>query len=195
MAEAENKDPSMDEILQSIKRIISEEDTAASATPDTPAEEDVLELTELVHDDGSVESVKGASEGDLLDSIDREIDTMTHPSPEPQKPIELEAIDRPPEPEPEPPAMPPPAEEKFEESLVSEVVASAAAAKISEFRDRVSASDERPSIASPHFRSGETVEDLVIEFLKPMLKEWLDLHMTDIVERVVEREVRRISGR
>jgi len=44
------------------------------------------------------------------------------------------------------------------------------------------------------FRSGTTIEDLVIEALRPMLKDWLDMHLTGIVERMVEKEVRRLSG-
>lgn len=40
---------------------------------------------------------------------------------------------------------------------------------------------------------GETVEDMVRAFLKPMLKEWLDAHLPDIVERLVRQEIERVS--
>jgi len=40
-----------------------------------------------------------------------------------------------------------------------------------------------------------TMDGLVREMLKPMLKEWLDANLPDLVERVVAREVARIIGR
>lgn len=40
-----------------------------------------------------------------------------------------------------------------------------------------------------------TLEGLVAELLKPMLKSWLDANLPDIVEAVVAREIARISGR
>ena len=45
-------------------------------------------------------------------------------------------------------------------------------------------------------RAGEnTLDALVREMLRPMLKEWLDANLPDLVERVVAREVARIIGR
>lgn len=38
-----------------------------------------------------------------------------------------------------------------------------------------------------------TVEDLVKEILRPMLKEWLDANLPDIVERLVRAEIERVS--
>lgn len=40
-----------------------------------------------------------------------------------------------------------------------------------------------------------TLEGLVREMLRPMLKEWLDARLPEIVNAAVEREVARISGR
>jgi len=40
-----------------------------------------------------------------------------------------------------------------------------------------------------------TLDGLVREMLRPMLKEWLDANLPDLVERVVAREVARIIGR
>jgi len=40
-----------------------------------------------------------------------------------------------------------------------------------------------------------TMDGLVREMLKPMLKDWLDANLPDLVERVVAREVARIIGR
>jgi len=43
------------------------------------------------------------------------------------------------------------------------------------------------------FRSGQTVEDIVIEAIRPMLKEWLISNLPAIVMRKVQHEVERIS--
>ena len=40
---------------------------------------------------------------------------------------------------------------------------------------------------------GTSVEALVTELMKPLLKDWLDEHLPAIVEGAVEREVRRIT--
>ena len=40
-----------------------------------------------------------------------------------------------------------------------------------------------------------TLEGLVREMLKPMLKEWLDARLPELVEGVVQREIARIAGR
>ncbi|MEJ0009072.1 MAG: DUF2497 domain-containing protein [Alphaproteobacteria bacterium] len=50
-----------------------------------------------------------------------------------------------------------------------------------------------PRRRGPVFRSGNTVEDLVLEVLRPMLKQWLDANLTGIVERLVEREIRKLT--
>jgi cell pole-organizing protein PopZ len=41
---------------------------------------------------------------------------------------------------------------------------------------------------------GDRVGDLVMEALRPMLKEWLDENLKGIVERAVTKEVKRISS-
>jgi uncharacterized protein len=42
-------------------------------------------------------------------------------------------------------------------------------------------------------RSGRTVEELVSELLRPMLKTWLDDNLPAIVERLVRAEIERLS--
>jgi cell pole-organizing protein PopZ len=41
--------------------------------------------------------------------------------------------------------------------------------------------------------SGLTIEALMREMLRPMLKDWLDEHLPAVVERMVEKEISRIS--
>ncbi len=42
---------------------------------------------------------------------------------------------------------------------------------------------------------GRTLEDLVIEMLRPMVKDWLDANLAQIVEEKVEEEVQRVARR
>ena len=42
---------------------------------------------------------------------------------------------------------------------------------------------------------GLLVETLVRQAVEPMLRDWLDVHLQGIVERLVRREVERISRR
>jgi cell pole-organizing protein PopZ len=44
-------------------------------------------------------------------------------------------------------------------------------------------------------RAGVTIEDLVREEIKPVLKSWLDSHLPSLVERVVRAEIGRVIDR
>ena len=51
-----------------------------------------------------------------------------------------------------------------------------------------------PGVPPQIVRSGETsLEGLAREMLKPMLKDWLDSNLPNIVESMVEREIARIT--
>ena len=41
----------------------------------------------------------------------------------------------------------------------------------------------------------QTLEQLVKDVLRPILKEWLDENLPDIVDRIVREEVERIAAR
>lgn len=66
--------------------------------------------------------------------------------------------------------------------------------------------DTTATVASKAFQSlshsvrvsrgeGRTLEDLVTEMLKPIIKDWLDQNLPQIVEEKVEEEVQRIARR
>ena len=42
-------------------------------------------------------------------------------------------------------------------------------------------------------QNARTLEDLVAEMLKPMLKDWLDDNLPSLVERIVQEEIQRVS--
>lgn len=50
-------------------------------------------------------------------------------------------------------------------------------------------------IVKPEVPGADTLEGLVREMLKPMLSEWLDANLPRIVEAMVAREIERIVGR
>ena len=53
-----------------------------------------------------------------------------------------------------------------------------------------------PSMPPQMVRSGETsLEGLVRDMLRPMLAEWLDRNLPELVERLVKAEIARIAGK
>ena len=44
-------------------------------------------------------------------------------------------------------------------------------------------------------RGGLTLEDIVREEFRPMLKAWLDTHLPSLVERIVRAEIQRVIDR
>jgi cell pole-organizing protein PopZ len=156
----------MEEILASIRRIISEEGSGpgegepGTPPPESPApkKEDVLELTDVVQEDGSVTSIEEA----------------------------------PPRvaPEPEPHDMP----RRGEDGLLSEAAASASAVSLAELAAAV-ARREAPRGDIPLGRADQTLEGLVAELLRPFLREWLDQHLPGLIERLVRQEIERLVRR
>ena len=162
----------MEEILASIRRIISEDDAPAEAAAPAPepeeepapveeilAEDDVLELTDPIEPPAPVETM-----GD--------IDVY---SPEPE-----------PEPAPPPPPQPEPIQgfsrDEVADNLVGDHAASLAASAFGSLSS---------ALLMP--KDGRTLEDVVRELLRPLLKEWLDQNLPRIVEAKVEEEVHRIA--
>ena len=47
----------------------------------------------------------------------------------------------------------------------------------------------------PLGNADRTLEDVVRELLRPMLKEWLDDHLPPLVERLVKDEIARLVAR
>lgn len=128
-------EPSMEEILSSIKKIIAEDDGRAQPAPKARS--------------------RAASSDAAAPSADAD-DTV----------LELT------------------------EAVVVEQIVSADAAAAS----RQALSSLSRLIVKPDIAGEDTLEGLVREMLKPMLKDWLDAHLPEIVERVVAQEVARITG-
>jgi cell pole-organizing protein PopZ len=132
------QDPSMEEILASIKRVIREDGRATAQAartaprrggrpepvPAAPPEEDVLELDD---------------------------------------PVEAE------------------------DGLISDNVAAASRQSL--------AALAAMRAAPPAPADGGALENVVRDMLRPILKDWLDEHLPQIVEELVTREIARITGR
>jgi cell pole-organizing protein PopZ len=108
------------------------------------------------------------------------------PAAEPAAPGGLPlAVDASPQPPPAPVALPTGAD-----ALIAPAVAAATTQAIGQLLRAVA--DER---ASPVHRGGPTIEDVVREELRPLLRSWLDQHLPPIVERLVRAEIERVVGR
>ncbi|WP_119458817.1 DUF2497 domain-containing protein [Rhodospirillaceae bacterium SYSU D60014] len=73
--------------------------------------------------------------------------------------------------------------------LVSQEAEAASTAALAELARTVSRDKETP------IDGGRSVEDLVREAVKPMLRQWLDANLPDLVERVVRTEIQRMVRR
>lgn len=207
---AKAQEPSMEEILASIRRIIADDETAkpAAAAPQQPPprpaampprtpvppsppprptapppaqmmdqhdidammaapaeKEDVLELTEQM--------TAPAAEAPAFQTIDGQSDVFfTEPTPQPEPP---RAAAEEPRPQPLPQFGFP------DRSLMSPNTSAAVDSAFSALAQTVLVQNAR------------TLEDLVREMLRPLLKSWLDDNLPGMVERIVKAEIERVS--
>jgi hypothetical protein len=219
---AKAQEPSMEEILASIRRIIADDDTKADAKPAPAAaaaapapapppreaappppaaapraepakaiKQDGVDL--LIEDTGRVETTAiAANEADVLDLTESMVSTPrppaaanfqtingepdivfadTEPAPPPAPKVFADPV--PPKPAPRPPAP--------ERPLLSTTTAAAVDSAFNTLAHTVLVQNAR------------TLEDLVREMLRPMLKSWLDDNLPGIVERLVRAEIERVS--
>lgn len=80
-------------------------------------------------------------------------------------------------------------EDGMTKTLVSENTAEATSALINQLKQTAKSKQESEAMK---FRSGTTVEDVVIELLKPHLSQWLDQNLPGIVKNAVEKEVKKL---
>lgn len=163
-------EPSMEDILSSIKKIIAEDSakpqgfTRARARPAEQPVEDVV-----------VETAVGQADMDLDDDILE----LTQSAP-----VDMPAV---PQPVPAAQAAPEaPVAAPAEASIVSTIAVEAS---------RHALASLSKMVVKPEVAGSDTLEGVVRDMLKPMLKDWLDANLPEIVERMVAQEVARISGR
>ena len=180
-------DPSMEDILASIRRILNEDDAPAPAAPATPEPAAAPAPTSAPPAPSMEASPAAGSVGDDEDVLVLD-EGMLVPVPEPFAPAtpmaESFAAPQPLEPSrPTGPGM-------QDEALLAPESAAAASASVSSlFR---TLSHER---GAQVYRGGPTIEDLVREEIRPMLKAWLDEQLPPMVERLVRQEIERVAER
>ncbi|TAE34186.1 MAG: DUF2497 domain-containing protein [Alphaproteobacteria bacterium] len=193
MAQAqEGKDQSMEDILQSIKRIIADEEKAPVEQPtQAPAVKalgsEVLELHDLVEQPKEEVKPKDSEvapvEHNPLDVLHM-IDHMP-PVAAPVVAVEEVVVEA------------TPSKEDAAEALLSDAVVQDATAALQMLKVRAQTPPPPPPppppvIAEVKPKLDVTIEDLVREALRPELRAWLNTHMTGIVERMVAEEIKKI---
>jgi cell pole-organizing protein PopZ len=148
----------MEDILASIRRILSEDEgePPSGASQPTAEERDVLPL------DPSM----------LVEEPKQAVEPPTSP------PAPMAAPPQQPQ-----PAAPP--------GLLGPEAAAAAASSVSSLLRTLVSEREQVQVRS----GGPTIEDLVREEIRPLLKQWLDSNLPPLVERLVRAEIERVVGR
>ena len=178
-------EPTMEEILASIRKIISEDETEAQASagdeqnsagddqapveaePDT--KEDVLELTERVEDELAAPADQPAKEDAEIDAI---LASMTGPEEKGSTDMST-AGDK-------------------SGGIASPGTESAVTTALSDFAGALM---EQNKEQQGPVGGNQTLDALVRAALEPYLKSWLDEHLETLVERVVKEEIKRMVRR
>jgi len=178
---AGGQDQSMDDILASIRRILNEDEAAAQtteaaepSTPEVPAPETPeappppkTPAPELVMPMMAPPPPMARSE---LAPIELTSDMMVTPPQQVTSAPRMALDDA--------------------SGLIAPAAAAAAAASVGSLLRAVSS--ER---GAQVYRGGPSIEDLVREEIRPILKDWLDNHLPPLVERLVRAEIERVVNR
>lgn len=213
----------MEEILSSIRRIIADEDAegskdaeaaeeaeagaAPSRAEDLDAEvetladagdeeaDDVLELTKMVRESGEIVDLKAETgeqsgfEAEPSDALeDPEEAELAPPDDAPEEETDGMSDDQINQQD----EATVHAKQSDADELMSTSAASVASGSIAKLNSAFQRTPAEDSIADA---DGRTIEQFAEDMLRPMLKDWLDQHLPSLIERVVEREIRKIARR
>lgn len=170
-------EPSMEEILASIRRIISEDAGSGKAAPPPAAApappvkssplDDILDLTDKVNDDGSVVSLNQNFDDFDVGGGSPRFGASNNFS-----------FD----------------EEEDDDGLLSNSAMSASANAFAAL-SKIDEPQHQPSVSVATIAGSqyELLETLIKEALKPVLKTWLDQNLPGIVEGLVKAEIQRVA--
>ncbi len=133
-----SREPSMEDILSSIRRVIARDEAP-----------------------GNAREIRVPEADDILDLQDEEDRAQT---------------------------------ERANDELVSEASADAARQSLDALTAAVAPAVTAATVAAPAV-GGRTMEEVVLDALRPMLKEWLDANLPSLVEAMVAKEISRITGK
>lgn len=167
-------EPSMEEILASIRRIISEDEEEGGAEPASTEPETVVEPAPVAD---------AASDEPSTPAVDESVLTVVEDEPAAQD-----------------------AANPHLETEDVEMVKKNVTAAIQEIAEDTMLDQSAAAAASKSFQNlsqslrisngdGRTLEDIVVEMVQPLVKQWLDENLPSIVEEKVEEEVQRVARR
>jgi cell pole-organizing protein PopZ len=176
-------EPSMEDILASIKRIISDEPPPLSPAPARPVSQPAAgPVPPLIPPRATAEPAPpwpSRREAQPPQSSPETVLELTDRAPEPIEP-----------PSPAPRVPEPPVQRAVERLRQAEAEMPQSKAPRPVPRDLL------PRTPTPRATGGDvTLEALVREMLEPMLADWLDRNLPEMVERIVQAEIRRMSER
>jgi len=209
MADARNdQEPSIEEILASIREIISDDDAAvakqeaAPAAPEpapvaepapepAPVEDDILDLAAFAE-------APAVPKETPQETVEEKNDPLAGIDFDKPKEMNVAFTDPDPVPEPETPSVTPEPEPAPVMASMSSVAAAPAVSTDSLLTDRAktesidSLTRLAQNIAISRAGNGGTLEDIVREMIKPMLRDWLDRNLPPMIERMVQLELERL---
>jgi cell pole-organizing protein PopZ len=186
---APEQEPSIEEILASIRQIISDDDE--QAPPAVSAEPEPI--PELEPAPPPPPPPPPALKEDVLELKD--------PLPPPQAPVVIDMEDAAeeepmvvsiptPEFKPEPAAAPKPAATAPDASILTDAARAAALTGFS----KLTGTMNMDRGTTPHASSGgSSLEDIVRDMLTPMLRTWLDENLPPIIEKLVQKELDKLA--
>lgn len=134
-----SREPSMEDILSSIRRVIARDEAPGARPQRAAASDDVLDLRDEEESCDAARAIDAAPDEELVSAASA--DAARH---------SLEAL--------------------------TAAIAPVASAALS-------------------MTSNRTMEEVVLDALRPMLKDWLDTNLPPLVEAMVAKEISRITGR
>lgn len=141
----------------------------AEAKPAAKPAADVLELTEVIRDDEPDEEI-------IIDLQDHEEEI--------EEEEEVAVVAPPPPPKPAP--KPEPAAEDHSDSILTDNAAHAALQGFARLASHT------PVERQSHL-AGITLEDIVRDLMRPMLRDWLDQNLPPLIEKLVAKELQRLA--
>lgn len=206
------QEPSMEDILASIRRILSEDDAeeamktaaptpapapapAKAAPPPKPEPEPEPEPEVSFEPEPEPEPEPVPEFESILETVDESDEDVLELTDEmvAEEEPEAEVPEFEPEPEPfrfEPDPAPRAAGPSVEDSILAPPVQQASASAIAELA-RAVVRDRGVGLGN----GGLTIEELVREILKPLIKDWLDQNLPYMIERIVKKEIERMVNR
>ncbi len=179
-------DPSMEDILASIRRILSEDEAGGDATqPHEQVEATGVPRPQEIpppHEARAASPTVGnapPSKTLVLDASMMVAEPKMSAAPSTPSPVPMMNT------QDQEPTSPAPAT-----TLVASSVAASAASSVGSLARSIAA-DRAAKVHS----NGPTLDDIVREELRPVLKQWLDAHLPGMVERLVRVELERVISR